>query len=810
MTSILVDLRYAFRLLLKRPGFTFLTVIVLAVCFGLSMYMFTFIHTMAFKPLPFKDGQSIVVFDTVINGSLRGGNSLDALDFEEIRASVKGLGEFVAMRETDVNVSGRDRSQHYIACSTEAALFSFTRVQPLLGRSFTDAEDDPGAERVVLISHEIWTNDFAGDPYVLDEIIRVDGLPTRIIGVMPPGFHFPRNSDLWLPLRLDTDRIQRGSQTWVMGVARLQPGVTADQANREVAQVMEQLAAEYPETNSNVSALFSSFPWTQMGDGGILIVGACYSAAVLLLLLGIINVGNLLLSRALERDRETATRIALGAPLGRLVLQMMWESLLIVFAAGLIGLLLAAWGLELLNSAVWNFSEDNPYYWWSFGIDGFSMMIFVPMIMIAVLLAGALPAWRVARGNFSNVLRDGTRGAHGRFSGRLSRSLVVAEVLLSVTILVAASVTMIGAYRASHMDYGARVENIFTSRIAIPRDRYPTATDQAGFAEDVRRTLIRNGVTEAVAIMSSLPGTYTEWPRYEVENRNYPDDMVRPSGQLSTVLPASLDVIGVTLLAGRFFDSRDSQEGLPTAIISASMAQANWPGESALGKRFRIMASENNSPWLTVVGIIKNTTHTQPFGRFSEQPAFFLPMTQFPGSGFYVAFPSQALPQDSEMALGKTLFEIDPDVPAFYPATYEKRVSYLTGGISFLSQVFVLLGIVAVLLAGSGIFGVMSNSVTQNTHEIGVKRALGATDRRVYMDYFKAARRQLLLGAIPGMAIGGGIGYMMAALVDNDVLALASMMVLAPLFIAAIVMIATWLPVKRALSLEPSEALHHE
>ncbi len=355
-----------------------------------------------------------------------------------------------------------------------------------------------------------------------------------------------------------------------------------------------------------------------------------------------------------------------------------------------------------------------------------------------------------------------------------------------------------------------RLADTHTARISLPDARYSGAAEQLRFAEDLRRSLIRNDSTGGVAIMSSLPGTYTNWPKYEVEGQEYIEDSLRPSAALSSVLPGSMAVIGIPLLEGRFFDSRDSSPGTKTAIISASMAAKNWPGESALGKRFRLHGSPRSGEWHSVVGVTANTLHTQPIGEFSDRPVFFLPMAQIAKRDLFVAFLTTADEKQANADLRAAMMEVDPDVPAFLPKPYAKRVAYMSGGLRLMSYMFLLFGVVSVVLAGSGIYGVMSNSIVQRTREIGVRRALGATDARVYAVFFKAAGHQLLYGVPAGLILGGSLAYMMAALVGNDLLILISAVVLTPLLIISIALLATWLPVRRALAIEPGVALHHD
>jgi predicted permease len=813
--NYLFDLNYAIRLLLKRPGFTALAIVVLAVATALSLFMLGFIHTMAYKALPFKDGEDIVIIDALRDDIMMNGGHLHPLDLNEIRQSLGGLEEFVLTQERHSIVSGRDSARTYLASRTEAHMFRLTRTEPILGRVFTDAEVSGGGEAVVVISHDVWQSYFGGIGNVIDQVVRIDGETARVIGVMPPGFRFPYTNDMWMPLRLDLDRVSRGDGANLMAVARLADGASVDEVQAELHLVMRRLSEAYPETNDRLSAYVTSLPMSSMGQGMIFVITSMI-IAVFLVVLAAVNVGNLLLSRALERNKETAIRLALGAPRLRLVLQMMWESAAIILVGAGAGLLIAAWGLQETNAITASFLDEPPLFWWHFGLDRFVWSVFVWMILGMLLLAGLTPAIRAAGRDFMSTLRDGARGAVSRKDGRLSHALVIIECLLSVAILIAASVTVVTSYMSVRADYGVEMDGVFTARINLPQGGYSEADKQTRFTEDLKRSLLAKGGVRDVAIMSSLPGTSGWDPTYEVEGFEYRDASQLPRGTLSSVVPGSMEMLGIELLEGRFFDSRDAVDGMSTVIVSEAAVRKHWPNETALNRRLRVKDSNlpegysDSSEWRTVIGVVRQTIHGQPFGPVEDATTFYVPFAQQPNAHMYVAFTWSGDTAGAMRSLDAALASVDADVPAFSLMSYAERADKNVAAMAFISQLFLLFGVVAVLLAGSGIYAVMSNSIAQRTQEIGVKRALGASDSRVFRDFFGTALRRLMIGIVPGTLIGGTFGWLAASLLDMNFAILAIIVIVMPLFLTAIILLATWVPTRRALALEPSEALRHD
>jgi len=784
---------------------------VMAVGIGLSVYLFSFLNTMAYKDLPFKDADTLLVIDQVQNGTSLNGGNLDLHDFHELRTNVKGFKEVSTFSEINVNVSGRDGARRYNATEIEPNFFHMTRTKPEIGREITNAENLVGANNVILIGHDIWQNQFGGSTDVLEKTLRINGNNHNIIGVMPQGYFFPRNSEIWMPMRQDATKLERGRAGNIAGLVHRDKDVSDESISAQMDLVMKRLEKKYPKTNNGIGAYATTFPMSTMGNGSGAFLFAMYMAAVLLLLLASINVGNLLLSRAVERGKETAVRVALGAPRSRLIGQMMWESIIICCVGGLIGLLVAAWGLEVTASITATFTDDKPFFWWTFGVDSYTLKIFFGFVIGTILITGLLPAWKNSNSDFNAVLRDGTRGALGKKSGRLNRILVISEVFLSMTILIAAAVMVIGTYMSTQADYGADTENTLTARVRLVESNYGTREKRAQFAQTLQTRLENTPGIGDVMITSALPGDYTWRPTIAVEGVEYIDENSYSRANYIVHTPGTLSKLGVKLIQGRYFNSSDDGLEKRTTIVSESFAKRHFDGEPAIGKRIRVAEVDGDTPnWLTVVGVVEHTIQGQALGQTVKNTSIYRSVTQAPRFSLRVAMRMTAEQTVAVRSLRQTLASIDPDLPAFIIKTYDERIERNSAGMGFAAKMFLMFGIVAVILASTGIYGVMSNTINQRTQEIGIRRALGANDQRITRDYLMTGFKQLLWGGIPGLLAGGGIGFAMSQLLSTENSTLVTIAMVMTTLIGFVVMLSTYLPTKRALKMEPSEALHYE
>jgi len=808
---IMNDIQYALRLLAKKPGFTLLTTLVMAVGVGLSVFLFSMFNTMIFKNLPFNDSDRLVRFHITQDGA-EIPEGVDLHDYADIKTNLQGVELLGAYKELNVNASGRAGARRYRAAKTEASIFQLSRTAPLLGREFNAQDNLAGNEDVVVIGYEVWQAQFGGDEKVIGQTLRVDGKTHKIIGVMPDGYWFPDNTDLWLPLRQDPIAIERGKGDKLVGVALLQKKYSQDKINRQLDVIMQRIAARYPETNKGKGSYVNAFQRGTERDG-IEVVYSMQIAALLILLLASINVGNLLYSRAIERSKETAIRVALGAPRARLISQMLWESAIICSLGGLIGLLVLAWGLEVVAVTVATFFVDKPAFWWDFGIDAYTLKIFSGFVIGTILATGLLPAWKSSGADFNAVLRDGTRGALGKKSGRLNRVLVISEIFLSMTVLIAAATMVVGAFRVSFADFGVDNNNILTARVLLRDNHYQSPEQKIRFVTTLAAQLENSSGIGKVIIASALPGDWSWTPRIALDGKEYAQTQgnAYPTANYIMLTPDSLAKLGVELKAGRFFDSSDDGIGKTTVIVTDSFAAAHFPDEPALGKRLRVVDAEGHEyQWLTIVGVIKHTLYGDANSAAGKLPSVFRPFSQSPRNDFTIAVEMKSERATVVRTLRSSIAAIDPELPLFQIEDYADKMKRNAAPIRFISTIFMIFGLAAVVLAGTGIYGVMSNTISQRTQEIGVKRALGAQDEQITRQFLLTGIKQLLWGGIPGVAAGCAMAFAMAHVIGIAAADLIIIVTFMASIIAAVVILATYLPTRRALQLEPGDALRYE
>lgn len=811
MTMLWQDFKYAVRLLSKKPGFTALTTLVMATGIGLSVYMFSFFHTILFKDLDFRDGASLVLISGSINGK-EDAYRINSLDYAEIKSSVKGLKEYGGYNNANVVVSATEGAIRFPAIMAQANIFQLTRTKPILGREFRVEDEKSGSEKVVVIGYELWQNQFSGNIDVLRQNMRINGEKHKVVGVMPQGYLFPRNAQIWLPLQIDPKQLVRENSTTLRGLAHLEDGVTMAEVNRELNVVMKRIENQHPQTNTGISAHVTSIPGVGGADGGPVIY-TMHTVALLILLLASINVGNLLLSRALERGKETAIRVALGAPRSRLISQMLWESTIICTLGGMIGFLVMAWGLEITEPIVATFFVDPLAFWWDFGIDTYTVTLFLTILISTIFVTGFLPAWRSTGGDFNAVLRDGTRGAQGKKAGRLNRILVISEIFISMTVLISSAVMVQSAYEQTNRDMGANTENTLVASVLLPAANYDTDAKKAHFAKTLQSRLENSGAIDAVMLATSLPGHYSLISKVIIEGKEYGKDSNNsyPSANDIAIMPGSLAKLGVQLRQGRYFNNSDDGLAKATALVSESFAKHHFTEQGALGQRFRLAkTAQDNIEWVTIVGVVEHTIQGNRDGDAASMPSIYRPLTQTPRKQLTIAMQLNANGNLAVKHLRKTLQGIDSELASYRIETYQASNDRITAPVVFISSLTAIFAIAGVVLAASGIYGVMANTISQRTQEIGIKRALGADEQRISREFVFAGVKLLLWGGIPGILAGGFMGFAIAQMFGTSYSSLLLMVIIMVSIVAATVLVATYLPTKNALRLEPSQALHYE
>jgi predicted permease len=805
------DFKYAVRLLMRSPGFLVLTVTAMAAGLGLSFYMLAFLDHIWLRPLPLENGENMVTIVPTFNGKISGGG----VSTHEFHALKDGTTSFSMMGAYNFDVailSTGDRAVRHSMSWIEPMFFEYVGVDPIIGRVLAPEDDVPGALPVAVIGYDLWQNYFNGTDEIIGQEFKINGEVAEVVGVMPEFFVFPPGAELWMAMRADEEAVPWGQGLITVNIfAMLEPDVAMEMADEDVKAVMRRAEQEHPEMNSGVSARVTTFKKRFLGDGIDQIFVTMQVAAFFVLALACINVENLLLARGNERGKETAIRIALGAPKVRLIMQMMWESVIVSFLGGAIAVLLAAWGLEITFGILSTLIDIEPPFWWRATMDAPVLGIAFVVTLATAFVTGIVPAWKMSSGDFNAVLRDGTRGAQGKRAGHVGRILVVSEVGLSTALLILSGVLSVLIAQAIRTDYGARIDGVMTARVVLPEGSHPEEQDRLRYYEQLSSELSRMPGVDAAGISLALPGNGAgsgsypfEVEGYEIVDNNYPRAGFSAAG---------LDffrAFDIRILEGRAFDARDTADGMKTAVISDSLAERYWPDGDAVGGRLRWFDESEISGWVTVIGVVPHIIHGQPFDDVKVNPTIYVPLTQYPAEMMTLFATTDVDPDSLRQPMLDAAARVDAEVPIFSMRSLRDQLTRNMAGIVFIKDLFVIFSLCALLLASTGIYGVMANSIVQRTQEIGMRRALGATDERVMSLLMRQSWFQLGVGVILGAPIAYLMSQAFVELIGPETRDHNWVFLLMPLLITGVVSVATFVPARRAIRLEPSAALHYE
>jgi putative ABC transport system permease protein len=811
MTEFFRDLRFGTRMLFKNPGLTAAAGLALALGIGLTAMMFSIVEGSVLKSLPFERAERLMHLET--NNLSKGRQSLevyahDFWDWREQQTSFEGLAGFYT---GTVNLSGTEKPERFNGAFISANAFEMLRARPLIGRTFREGEDLPGAEPVVILGHDVWKNRYGSDPGILGQSVRMNAKSATVVGVMPEGFKFPLNEDVWAPLPLDPAQIKRGEGMTLEVFGRLKDGVSLDQARLEFATLARRLEEAYPETNQGVGSVIKPYTEEFIGDEISAMLFTMLGAVGLVLLIACANVTNLLLARTAARGKEVAIRSALGASRMRVVRQLLAESLMVAAAGAVLGVGLAYLGIHLFNAAI---DDVNKPYWIHISLNGTVLLFAIGITAFAGLVSGILPAWQASRADVNSFLKDESRGSSSFRMGRLSKGLVVAELALSCGLLVGAGLMIKSVVNLRTVDYGIESKNVLTARMGLFETSYPAKADQAQFYERLHESLQALPGVQAAALTTSLPVTGSWGNVYRLEGQTYEDDRL-PELRYAIVTPGFFDVFGVKLREGRDFGSQDREGSLPVAIVNESFARKAWPGESPLGKRVRLgRPLDGEQPWRTVVGVVPdmrmNGLGGGPGSRQSGPEGLYVPVSQDGQRFMSMTVRTHGPPMAITQQVRDAVVALDKDTPLYWVWTMEEAIARSGWFYNVFGSLFVIFGAVALFLAAVGLYGVMAFSVRRRTQEIGVRMALGAQGRDVLGLILRQGTWQIGIGLALGLVLAWTLsrllGFILFEVNPRD----PTIFVGITLTLATVGLLACLIPARRAARVDPIRALHHE
>ncbi len=760
MSSLWGDVRFGLRMLVKTPVMSGVAILTLGMGVGVTTHMFSSVYGASIRGLPIPDAEELhYVGRSLQQGGMTPDDILHHtyLDVRDAQTSFERLEGFY---QGTINLAGEEAPPERVqGAYVTAGALSVVGVEALLGRVFLPGEDGPDAPHQIVIGYDLWRNRFGADPGVIGRRIRANGFDTEIIGVMPEGAKFPFLEDAWLPIRQDPAATERGYGIDVHAFGRLRDGVSREVANQELAAISARIAEAFPETNEDVVLRAGPYDEVYMPASITTVLWIMLAATFGVLLIACTNVANILLARASVRTREVAVRTALGASRWRVVRQLLIEAGILALVGGVVG-----FALNEIGSAAYIDVVEGIYkpYWIRFDTPPLVLAFTVAVSVLAALLAGVLPALRATGVRIGETLKDESRGSSSLRLGRLTHLLVVSEIAVSCALLVMAGFMVRSVVQLNSVEYGFDPSPVLVGRVGLFETDYPDAEARDRFHEEIRGRLAEIPGVRAAALGTETPGLGSPELWTSVEGQVYETEADQPVASVITIGSDYFRTLGVELLEGREFDELEVRpEGTePVAVVSRSFADRFVGQGSPLGARVKLGAPDSEHRWARIVGVVPDLYvggNTGGIGNDHLTPErLFLPLS-YRSVPRFVSFHlrTEGDPSDYAAALRRAVAEVDANLPVYNLDRLDDAIRETNWAIGLFGGMFSSFGLVALLLAAAGLYGVISFSVRQRTREMGVRMALGADGARLLTTVMGSGVRQLGMGMVLGLVAGG-------------------------------------------------------
>ena len=812
MNTLFKDTHYAIRGLLKRPGFTAIAVITLALGIGANAAIFSVVNAVLLRPLPYPDSDQLVMIWGQLPTHGLGKLNVSPPEFVDYRDRNHAFSAIATYASLGRNLTGAGEPERINVTFVTEGFFSVVATRPQYGRTFLREEDQPGHDHVAILSHSLWQRRFGGDRNIIGRYVMLDGVSHEVVGVMPAEFQFPDSeTQIWKPMAFDGDDLSENSRGshYLDLIARMKPGVTLDQAKTDVRSIAAQMQREHLdhyEEGSGWAANVVSLHKEVVGDVRLALL-VLSGVVGLVLSIACANVANLLLARAASRQREIAIRTALGAGRVQIIRQLLIESLSLSFAGGAIGILIAVWGKDLLTAL----SPATLPRLNEIRIEGRVMAFTFAISLLTGLVFGIFPALQASKLNLSESLKEGSgKTTESRNRHRLRDLLVISEVAMAMVLLVGAGLMIKSLYRLQQVDLGFDPTNVLTLHLSLSQVKYREPQTQRAFFDQLIGKVERLPGVKSVGVVNFLPLSGSG-NRRNISVEGKPENPVNVEFRISN--PQYFTAMGLELRKGRLFDEHDRENTTYVTVVNESFTRIFLPGEDPLGKRIKMGGLNAPFRWLAVVGVVKDLKHQ---GRDVEaRPEMYIPYLQPPlpdwkFQSMFLAVRAEHEPQSLIGATRAAVQEIDREQPIYDVATMQQSLAKSVAPRRFNMLLMAIFSALALVLASIGIYGVVSYSVTQRIREFGIRMALGAKASDVLKLVLKGGMALTLVGIAIGLVAALVLTRLMTSLLfgvtPTDAVTFAAVLVL----LVVVSLFACYVPARRATKVDPLVALRYE